>query len=207
MTPANLTKSIRFLLIRHAVTSHLGERISGRMPGVHLTPAGLSSLQKLEKEIRAIGFREIFSSPLERCRETAEAIAGGKPVLLRDEFLELDFGEWTGLRFEELHRLDEWRRYNRHRSAIRAPGGECAYDVQYRAVRGLFEIQESFGYGVFTIVTHADVIRALLCYVLQMSLDHLLRIHIEPASITEIEFDEYGMRVLRVNWQPSEYEC
>lgn len=207
MTPAILTKSTRFLLIRHGLTDHLGERISGRMPGVHLSDAGQRSLWRLGKEARAAKFDEIFSSPLERCRETAEAIAGGKAVLIRDDFLESDFGKWTGLTFDDLHRLDDWKRYNRQRSAVRAPDGESAYDVQYRAVRGLWQIRECFGGRVFAIVTHADVIRALVCFVLGMPLDYLLRLHIDPASLTEIEMDEHGMRVLRVNWQPPADEC
>jgi probable phosphoglycerate mutase len=149
----------------------------------------------------------MFSSPLERCRETAQALAGGKAVTLRDEFLELDFGDWTGLTFDHLHRLEDWKRYNRQRSAVRAPGGESAYDVQYRAVGGLHQIREQNGAGVFAIVTHADVIRALLCFVLGMPLDFLLKLHIDPASLTEIEMDEHGMRVLRVNWRPSTDEC
>ena len=207
MTPARVTQLTRFLLIRHGVTDHLGERISGRMPGVHLNERGQRSLARLRKEVLAIGVKRIFSSPLERCRETAEAIAEGKAITLKDEFLELDFGDWTGLTFDDLHRLEDWKRYNRQRSAVRTPGGESAYDVQFRAVHGLREIREENGGGVFAIITHADVIRALLCFALGMPLDFLLRLQIDPASLTEIEMDEHGMRVLRANWRPPADEC
>jgi broad specificity phosphatase PhoE len=203
VTPANLTEPSRFLLFRHGVTDHLSERITGRMPGVHLNAAGLQMANKMANELRAAGFRQLFSSPLERCRETAEVVADGAPIICWDEFLELDFGDWTGMTFEELHRREDWNRYNGQRSAVRAPAGESAYDVQCRTVRGLRRIREEYGGGSFAISTHADVIRAIVCFVLGMSLDFLLRLQIDPASITEIELTQHGMRLLRLNWQPS----
>lgn len=174
------------------------------MPGVSLSPEGRESLSGLQKVVSGDGVKQVFSSPLERCRETAEVIAGEKSVTLRDEFQELDFGEWTGLTFSELHGLEAWRRYNAHRSTVKAPGGESAYDVQHRAVTGLLRIREENDSGVFAIVTHADVIRAVVCFVLAAPLDFLLRVQIDPASVTEIEVGEHGMRVLRVNSVPLE---
>jgi probable phosphoglycerate mutase len=197
----------RFLLIRHGITDHLGQRISGRMPGVRLSSEGRNSLAGLQKSVSAAGVTQVFSSPLERCRETAEGIAGGKNVTLRDEFQELDFGDWTGLTFSELHDLEAWKRYNRQRSTVKAPGGESAYDVQHRAVAGLLRIREENSSGVFAIVTHADVIRAVVCFMIGAPLDFLLRIQIDPASVTEIEIGEHGMRVLSVNSLPQKHEC
>ena len=203
MTPVNLTEPSQFLLLRHGVTDHLGERITGRMPGVHLNAAGLEMANKIANELRSAGFSQLFSSPLERCRETAEVVADGRSIICWDEFVELDFGDWTGMTFEELYRREDWNRYNRQRSVVRAPAGESAYDVQCRAIRGLHRIRDEYGSGRFAISTHADVIRAIVCFVLGMSLDLLLRLQIDPASITEIELGEFGMRLLRLNWQPS----
>ena len=120
--------------------------------------------------------------------ETASIIAGCQNlnVEMDDRLNEMQFGEWTGLTFESLQGLDGWRRYNNNRSLQHAPGGETLMQVQARAWESVSEITERHVEKTVAVITHADVIRALLILFLGMPLDQLLRIRIDPASLTEV---------------------
>jgi broad specificity phosphatase PhoE len=189
----------RFLLIRHGATAAIGQVLSGRTPGVHLTAKGRTQAQVLAKVLKnRYALKGILSSPLERAIETAQPIAEaqGLSISLDDHFIEFDFGEWTGLAFSELDRRPEWREYNRYRSLYSAPRGESLADVQRRAWNGIQAVCPAIGDQTVAIVSHADVIRAVLLLVLGMPLDNVLRLAIPLASITELQVGE-GAPVVR----------
>ncbi len=179
----------RILLIRHASVDHLGQFLYGRTPGIHLSDAGRREAQALAEALkRRFRIEATVSSPLERAAETAQAIAKlqSTDVLIDEGFTELDFGAWMGKRFSELNEAEGWREYNRLRSLSSAPGGELLADVQARAWKSLRGLDEQYKDATLAIVTHGDVVRALLMLLLGMPTDHILRLEIAPASVSEI---------------------
>lgn len=131
----------------------------------------------------------VYSSPLQRATETAEPVAGlqNLPVQTDARITEVEFGDWTGRTFEELHTFEEWHRYNSNRSLRTAPGGESLMQVQARAWDHLSEITARHKKDeTIALVTHADVVRSLLVLFLGMPLDHLLRLAVDPASLTDV---------------------
>ncbi|MGH9693124.1 MAG: histidine phosphatase family protein, partial [Bryobacteraceae bacterium] len=92
-----------------------------------------------------------------------------------------------------------WTTFNSLRSIRRAPGGESLRDVQYRAVTGVHELQAQLPSQTVAIVTHADVIRAVLTYLLGIPLDLYLRIDIDPASVSTFELGTEAPRVQGIN--------
>ena len=106
-----------------------------------------------------------------------------------DGLNELDVGDWMGMRFDELHHRREWLEYNQHRSTNSPPGGESLLAVQARAWQSVSKIVARRPGEQVAVVTHADVIRALLMLLLGVSLDHLLRMEIAPASVSDISID------------------
>ena len=119
-----------------------------------------------------------MSSPLERARETAAAIAepAGLPVEIDPALIEIDFGDWTGSRFEALHGSEAWRRYNAFRGTACSPGGEAMLDVQARAVAAMVRGREAHPGAELVLVSHADVIKAALAHFLGAPLDLFQRI-------------------------------
>jgi probable phosphomutase (TIGR03848 family) len=191
----------RFCLVRHGSTDTLDREIAGRKPGVPLNARGRAEVEALASRLANEPFAAVYASPLERTRTTAETIAQrrGSEVALRDALLELQFGEWTGTSFTELQRDPRWQRFNLFRSGTRIPDGETMLEAQARSVAVLLELRARHPGERVLIVTHGDVIRALVAYVLGMPLDFYNRLEIAPASICEIELDELGTRVCRLN--------
>lgn len=145
--------------------------------------------------------RAVISSPLERATETAQFIALPQALeVSTDEGLnELDFGEWMGKPFSELNQLRGWHDYNRVRSTARAPSGESLVEVQARAWASVAAITAPFPNATVTVVTHGDVIRALLILLLGMPIDHILRLEIAPASVSEVVVSEGAPVIHSVN--------
>jgi broad specificity phosphatase PhoE len=129
----------------------------------------------------------IYSSPQLRARQTAAPLAlqRGLQVALSDELDEIDFGDWTGLTFEQLRACGEaWRTWVERKSVACPPGGEPFARVCERALTGIERLRERHPDGHVVLVSHADVLKAMLASLLGMSLDHLERLEIAPASLS-----------------------
>lgn len=179
----------RLHLIRHAAFNGVGRKLVGRTPGVGLSDDGRKQARHLAAAFADEPVTAVHTSPLQRARETADVIAGvcGVFAVPDDAFAELDFGSWTGRDIDELEPHSAWRDFNTLRSLTRIPGGELMLETQTRAVVGLLEIQRRHPSGTVIVVSHADVIRAVLGHLLGMPMDHLLRLDIAPASVSTIE--------------------
>jgi broad specificity phosphatase PhoE len=189
------------LLIRHGMTDAVGQRIAGWTPGVGLNGRGVQEVEALGRELKGVQLHAILSSPLERAAATAEAVATvqGLPVIHRDGLGEVRFGEWTGKTLQELDGDERWRRWNTIRSCGRAPDGESMLDTQRRMFDELSYVRERYPDGVVALVSHADAIRSLLVYVLGMPMDHILRLRIDPASVSIVRMSDWGLEVGGVN--------
>jgi probable phosphomutase (TIGR03848 family) len=190
------------LLVRHAVTPTTGKVLPGRAPGLHLSDEGRRQAEAAAKRLAALPrIAAVYSSPLERARETAAAIARARGLAVRIErgLLECDFGAWTGASLRRLARKREWAAVQRHPSGFRFPGGESFVEMQSRiadAVRGLVERHPG---RAIVAVSHADPIKALLAHVLGTPLDLFQRLVVAPASISAVVFRREGATVLTVN--------
>jgi probable phosphoglycerate mutase len=175
------------LLIRHAAHGDLGQRLTGRAPDGGLSEEGRAQAAALCRSLSEQPLAAIYASPRCRTQETALAIAKPHGLAVRTSTAldEIDFGEWTGERFADLDGRPEWDRWNRERSAARCPGGESMAEAQARAVA--FAIQASAAHdGEVALVTHCDIIRALLCWEQRRSLDDILSFDAPPASVTRL---------------------
>jgi probable phosphomutase (TIGR03848 family) len=189
------------LLIRHGLTDETGRRLSGRRPELHLNASGRSQARALAERLAALPLAAVYSSPLERTIETAAPLAQvqGLQVEPREALVEVDFGEWTGLWFEELAGRPEWQAYNTQRSVTRPAGGELMVEVQERAVGELERIQHLHPGAVVAVVTHGDVIRAALLHHLSMGIDLYDRLEIAPCSLSVLGWRDDTARLLRLN--------
>jgi broad specificity phosphatase PhoE len=186
-------------LVRHGSHVLPPGVLAGRSPGVTLSGEGREqALRTAERLAGAGGIDAVQCSPLERTYQTAGVIADRlrlSPVRV-DALVEIDFGDWTGRSFEELDRCEDWRQWNHFRTGTRPPGGETMLEAQARALRHV----ETLAPGTATVlVSHCDVIRAMLTHWLGMPTDLLLRLEIAPASISTVEIGPWGPRILRIN--------
>lgn len=175
----------RLVLVRHASHGLLGRVLAGRMPGVALSDAGRAEADCLAQVLAGEPVRAVWTSPVQRAVETARPIAArhGLVPIAEPGLEEVDFGDWTGQPFEALPGA-AWQAWNRDRAMATPPGGETMLAVQARAVATMHRAGESegAGEGVVVLVSHQDVIKAMLAFVLGMPLDLLHRFDVAPAS-------------------------
>lgn len=190
-----------FLLIRHATNDLVGKVIAGWTPGVHLNDEGRRQAEHLGRWLGSAPIAAIYSSPLERTRETAAPLAErlGLEVHLNEALGEVRFGEWTGRTMEELAREPRWQRWNSFRTGARAPGGELMIEVQTRIVAALEEIRARHPDEVVAVFSHGDPIRSTIAYYASIPLDQFLRIEVSPASVSVITVHDWGPKILRLN--------
>ena len=190
-----------FFLVRHASCEGLGQTIWGRTGGICLNEQGRTEAQQLAERFTSVKLDALYSSPLERARETAEALARVAQLEIQPNaaFNEIDFGEWSGKSFATLSNDERWRRFNTQRSLAQIPGGESFIDVQARAINELEKLRERHGEARVAIVSHADVIRAIVSYVAGAPIDFWQRLGISPSSVTIVASDEHGTKLLAVN--------
>lgn len=193
----------RVTLVRHAAHDNVGGYLAGRMPGVALGEAGLAQARRLAQRMAHERIDIIQSSPVQRCRQTAQAIAdvAAREVEMTPALEEINFGAWSGRSFEELNRDEHWRRWNTARSITATPAGETMLDVQQRVHTHILASVRANPNAHIVMVSHADPIRAALAAVLGLSLDRLPSLDIAPASISIIDYDPWGATVRLVNEQ------
>ena len=192
-------------LARHAVHGLVDQVLCGRMAGVHLGDAGRHQAALLARKLRSVGLAAVYTSPMERAQETASIIAAGTgcdPVIEK-ALAEIDFGAWTGHRFEALQHDPDWRLWNAERGTARPPGGEPMAEVQARVMRWADAAAERHPDAAIAAVSHGDVIKAMVAAVLGLPLDHYARFEVSPASLTTIIlWPSGGARLLRMNEAP-----
>jgi probable phosphomutase (TIGR03848 family) len=191
----------RFFLIRHATTDAVGKHLSGRMKGVHLNEEGRLQAANLAERLQHVTFQAVYSSPLERAIETAEALSKLKNIktIINENFLELDFGDWTNKTFEELEGEHAFNQFNKLRSCTRIPGGELMLEGQARFIKGIEALYKTHPGQNIAIISHSDMIKSAIAYYAGVHLDLFHRIEISPASVSVVELYEDTARIMLVN--------
>ncbi len=195
------------LLVRHGLTATTGNVLTGWTPGISLDDRGRQQAGALAARLAPLRLDAIVSSPLERCAETAEAVAAagdGRPAsVLRDERLgECHYGEWTGQPLKRLAREPLWRVVQAHPGAARFPGedGESIMDMQHRAVSAIRDWNARLGdRATYLVCSHGDVIKSVIVDSLGMHIDMLQRIQVDPCSLTAIRYTPLRPFLLRMN--------
>jgi probable phosphomutase (TIGR03848 family) len=190
------------VLIRHATNDWVRKGLlAGWTPGVHLNEEGQSQAQALGKRLAASYLDAVYSSPLERALETAQAVAAphGLQVQIKEGIGEVHYGEWNGQPIKKLVKNPLWMAVQVYPSSTRFPGGETIGEMQARVVTALDEMQLAHPNSIIAAVAHADVIKAAVAYYAGVPLDLFQRLVISPASVTLVHLGHFGPRLLRMN--------
>jgi probable phosphomutase (TIGR03848 family) len=197
------------ILARHGrTTANASGVLAGRTRGVHLDERGLEQAEAAAGRLADLTLASVVTSPLERCRETARAIARSQqtPVKVSTErgLLECDYGSWTGRELKTLAKEPLWRTVQAHPSAAVFPDGESMADMSARAVAAVrrWDARVEAEHGpdaVWVAVSHGDVIKSILADALGNHLDTFQRIVVDPASLSVVRYTPLRPFVVSVN--------
>jgi broad specificity phosphatase PhoE/ribonuclease HI len=204
--PPSLDAATRLLLVRHGETAMTAQkRYSGR-GDVPLSDEG--EAQAMAAAVRVAGIAPtvaaVVSSPLLRCRRTAELIAvelGGVPVTVLPELIECDFGLWEGLTFGEVR--DRWPAEMTAwlgSTSVAPPEGESFQAVAKRTRAALATLRTAYPSSVVVVVSHVSPIKLILRDALAASDAFLHRLYLDPAGVSTMDmWPDGGIAVRSVN--------
>jgi probable phosphomutase (TIGR03848 family) len=193
------------ILLRHGrTTANTSGVLAGWTPGVELDETGAGQVRGVAERLAKVPLAAIVSSPLQRCRQTADAVAEGRNLGVQadDRLGEARYGDWTGRTLKELVKEPLWKVVQQHPSAAVFPGpeGEGLAQTQARAVAAVREWNAKLGPdAVWLACSHGDVIKAILADALGLHLDQFQRIVVDPASISVVTYTDTRPFVVRVN--------
>ncbi|MBM9466961.1 bifunctional RNase H/acid phosphatase [Nakamurella leprariae] len=175
------------VVVRHGETV-LGAqgRFAGRTD-VELTDRGRRQADELAARLDRLRPTVVLTSPLQRCRDTAAAIATrtGAPVVEHDGLLDGTLGDWTGCTPTEIGRgwAKEFSRWRRDPAAA-PPGGESFVQIRQRVRPVLDEVVRRYRGGTVVLVTHAAVTKMLLVQALDAPDAMAYRFRVDTASVS-----------------------
>lgn len=211
--PSEPKKHTLLVMVRHGLTPTTGKELPGRARGLHLSEEGKRQAEiAAERVAQLLALRRhphgtfplvggVYSSPLERARETAAPIAKalGCSISVERGLIECDYGEWTGKKLADLRKKTVWERLQRWPSGFRFPAGESFAQMQTRVNDTVVALCDRHQGQLVVAVSHADVIKAAVAQWLGAPLDMVQRITISPCSLTAAVFGDMGPRVVMVN--------
>lgn len=189
------------LLVRHGHSTSNGDgTLAGRLPGIHLSDKGREQVRRLADRFQGQAVARIVSSPLERCLETAEALAEatGADVQVDDDLQECAYGAWTGRRLADLAKDPLWSTVQDDPESARFPDddvyaaeslAEMAARVVGAARRHDEEVRGEHGESALWVaVTHGDLIKAVLADATGAGLARFQRYTADPASVSVVRY-------------------
>lgn len=190
------------LLVRHGQTPTTGQSLPGRAKGLHLSDKGQEQAADVAERLSTFPrIDAIYSSPLERTRETAAPLAKKlrQRVVIDKGLVECDFGDWTGAKLTDLMKKSEWATVQRAPSTFRFPNGESFTEMQVRITTALDSIRLRHPGGVVVCFSHADPIKAALAHAMGTHLDLFQRIVVSTCSVSALAYGATSPVVLTVN--------
>ena len=191
------------LLLRHGETAHTVAQVFSGRGGTDppLAPSGLAQARAAAEVLAARGdLVGIVSSPMLRCRQTAQATADvvGLEVEVDEGFAEAAFGEWDGLSLAEVTarwpvELDAWLAS----TAVAPPGGESLDDVAERVRQARDRVIAKHPAGTVLVATHVNPIKTLVRLALGAPASAVHHMQLSPASLSEVRYYPDGTEVLR----------
>ncbi|HLJ80423.1 MAG TPA: histidine phosphatase family protein [Ktedonobacterales bacterium] len=196
------------LLIRHGQTTYNVEgRLPGQLPGVPLTDEGRRQAHTAAVALSAVPLSAVLTSPLERARDTAEILARGWGVAVREDprLMDTDVRRWAGQKLEDVNKQDSaWKAFLDNPTEP-PEGVESFTSVQARAVAVIEEALANPELGNYiAVVAHADVVKLILAHYTNVPLLTARFLWINNASLSALAFSENSPpHLLAMNWTAS----
>ncbi|MFD9300985.1 bifunctional RNase H/acid phosphatase, partial [Streptomyces goshikiensis] len=194
-----------FVLLRHGETALTPQKRFSGSGGTdpELSPAGRRQAAAVAEALAARGtVQAVVSSPLRRCRETAQAVADrlGLAVVVEDGLRETDFGAWEGLTFGEVRERfpDDLQAWLDSPKAAPTGGGESFSAVTRRVSATRDRLLAAYAGRTVLVVTHVTPVKTLVRLALGAPPESLFRMELSAASLSAVAYYADGNASVRL---------
>lgn len=189
---------MRLILARHGETEWNRQRRVQGLSNLALNEAGRRQAEALGRALKDIKVDAIYTSPLKRAQETAQAIARfhNADVNILDGLKELDVGDVDGMTYEDMktHHSEFFTRWMTDFTSVRLPGGGFVPELRDQCCTAIEDIvkQEQKTESddrMAVVVTHFFPIMCIICNSMGLDLSHCRRLRVDLASLTVLDFN------------------
>jgi alpha-ribazole phosphatase len=174
------------VLIRHTKVDTEEGVCYGRTD-VGLAPSFEKEKKVIQKKLPHGGVDVIFSSPLSRCKQLAESLFPNKEIIYDERLIELNFGDWEGLHWDDIATSEEAEAFFNDYINTPCPGGESYQDMLKRVTEFYNEIKDK--YEKVVIVSHGGPIRALLCIIENITPKEAFERKVEYGEVIKLKIE------------------
>ena len=196
----------RYYLIRHGEVEERYHRIFGGRIDMILSDRGREQADEVARHLSGTEFNAIYCSPMKRAQLTLQPIRKNRSanVVTENDLREVDFGAWTGHRWEEIEEQFGVSAFDwlAEIHAERVQNAESGGQLLYRLDKVLENIERHHAGGTIAIVCHGGVIRGMLSLLLEMPLPDTARLEIDYCSISIIERRPHRNILQLLNFTP-----
>ena len=185
---------VMVILVRHGETAWNRREVFRGRADVELNERGREQAQALGAALEEHELETVYSSPLRRAVETAEAIA--KPHNIRVEieegFIDFDYGRWQGLQLDEVRQRYPklYQDWIERPHTVRMEGGESLRVLRRRAMGALRKVTKRHPDETVVIVAHRVVNKVILCAVLGLDNSHFWQIRQDTCAFNVLEWSQ-----------------
>jgi broad specificity phosphatase PhoE len=187
-------KETLIILVRHGECEGNIKGIFRGRTDFPLNKRGLIQAQDLAQELKSFPIEYIYTSPLSRARQTAEAIGAQCEVEVKIEegFNNIELGSWEGRLKKEIIKEfpREWELWINNPEILRVEDMETLYDVQKRAKACLDSLVCKHIGETFAVVTHRAVLKPLIAACLNIISPYFWKIHLDTSSYSLLSYKE-----------------
>ncbi|MDP7048792.1 MAG: histidine phosphatase family protein [Verrucomicrobiota bacterium] len=199
-------KPTRLHLVRHGEVDEAYHEVFGGQIDMELSPNGHEQAKCLAKFLGRRHFDRVYRSPMVRVRQTAEPLldALGREAEVIDDLREVDFGVWTGYKWDEIQEnfnadAEDWLLHLENNDIAEA---ESMDGYRSRIQCSLDRMMNEGAEQDLLVLCHGGVIRMLLSLLLDESFSKMDRYEVDFASLTVIEHRTSRVEIKLHNFAP-----
>ena len=191
-------------LIRHGQTLWNKERRFLGRSDIPLNDLGHQQAVNLSRALAEVPFTHVYSSPLTRAKQTAEAItqSRGMVPIVSPGLTELNQGELEGMHGTLLPERypDFYKNWQIDPTHVRIPGGETLAECHQRSTKALFSLLASHtAADCIAIVSHKVAISSILCDVMGLPPRFNMMVEQANTAINLLRCGADGVSIVRLN--------
>lgn len=179
-------------LVRHGQTAWNREEVFRGRTDIPLDETGQRQAELVGQYFKEMEIDAVYSSPLARALETAEAIARVRHSIVKplEAITDMSFGSWEGHPHQEIRNIDPetYRQWVESPHLVRLPGGENLDEVRDRSMTALEELVRNHPKKTIVLVSHRVICKVLICSVLGLDNSHFWQISQDTTAINLIQY-------------------